>query len=98
MKKKVSFSQHLFWDVDKTKLDFEKNKKYIIKSVLLYGLINDWNIIKTIYGVDKIAQTAIQIRDLDKKTANFIAIVSAYSKTDFICYTTTQLSQKHWNF
>ena len=39
-------SQHLFWDVNKTTIDFEKHKAYIIKQVLEYGLIGDWKLIQ----------------------------------------------------
>ena len=68
-----NFSEHLFWDVDKTKLDFDKHQKYIIKYVLLYGLYKDWELLKKLYGIEKIGNNASEIRDLDIKTATFIS-------------------------
>ncbi len=94
----ISFSHHLFWDIDKNKLDFEKNKKFIIKRVLDYGLINDWQIIYNHYGISKIAKITTTIRDLDKKSILFIATLSKIPKENFLCYTTKQSTPKHWDF
>jgi len=94
---KVSdFSTHLFWDIDRTKLDFEKNKQTIIQKVLDYGLINDWKIIYNYYGIDEIANTMLNVRDLDEMSMNFIATLSNIPKEKFLCYTTKQLNRQHW--
>ena len=93
-----NFSEHLFWDVDKTKLDLEKSKKYIINRVLDYGLINDWQIIYNYYGITKIGEIAIRIRDLDKKSIAFISTLSKIPKEKFLCYIMKQLNPKHWDF
>ena len=39
------FSPHLFWDVRKEDIDFDVHAQYVIKRVLEYGLLNDWNLI-----------------------------------------------------
>ena len=91
-------SKHLFWDVDRSKLDFKKNKKSIIQRVLDYGLINDWRIIYDYYGINEIAETATTLRDLDKKSISFISLLSNIPKEEFLCYTTKQLIPKHWDF
>ena len=99
MKKKISindFSQHLFWDIDRTKLDFEENKQTIIQKVLDYGLMNDWKIIYNYYGIDRIAKTMLNVRDLDEKSMNFIATLSNIPKEKFLCYTTKQSNPQHW--
>lgn len=51
-------SKHLFWDIDKNKIDADKNKKLIINRVVDYGLISDWlyisscdNIISHFYNI-----------------------------------------------
>lgn len=46
------FSEHLFWDVDKSKLDFKKNKEQIVYKVVEYGLMKDWLLIQRIYSYD----------------------------------------------
>ena len=91
-------SQHLFWDVDINKLTIDENEKLIVKRVLDYGLMEDWLKIRDYYGIDKISKTAQSIRDLEKKSASFIATISNTPKESFLCYTTTPSHQKHWNF
>ncbi len=93
-----NFSQHLFWDIDKNKLDFEKSQKFIIQRVLDYGLINDWQIIYNYYGLKKIGEISTTIRDLDKKSISFIATLSNIPRENFLCYTTKQSTPKHWDF
>jgi len=101
MQKKIKitdFSKHLFWDIDRTKLDFEKNNAFIIERVLDYGLINDWNIIYDYYGIEKIAKVSTKLRNLDKKSISFISTLSKIPKEKFLCYTAKQSSPKHWDF
>ena len=92
------FSKHLFWDVNRNNLDLERSKKTIITNVLDYGLINDWNIIYNYYGINEIAKTMLDVRDLDEKSMNFIAKLSNIPKENFLCYTTKQLNRQHWVF
>ncbi len=91
-------SEHLFWDVDKTKLTFDNNIKLVIKRVLDYGLINDWKIIMNYYGINQIAKTAKGIRDLSKKSASFIINLTDSKKEEFACYSQRHLMNKHWDF
>lgn len=91
-------SQHLFWDIDKTKLDIEKHKRLIIERVMNRGNLKDLNILFQIYDVDSIKHELLNIGYLDKKTLNWAAIFFNLNKTDFKCYTKTQSNQIHWNF
>lgn len=91
-------SPHLFWDVDRAKIDVERNKKWLINRILEYGLINDWIYILKYYGIDEITEIAIKLRDLDKKTISLISTLSDVPKEIFLCYNTEQSNQKHWNF
>ncbi len=93
-----SFSDHLFWDVNKNKLDIDKSKKTIIQRVLNYGLIKDWNLLKELYGIDEIARTSINLRELDLKSATFISLLSSIPIENFVCYTSRQSTPQHWNF
>jgi len=94
----LELSPHLFWDVDRTKLDFNKNKKFIINRVLIYGLFSDWKLIYNYYGMQNIAKTAVTIKELDKKTLAFISLLSKIPKEKFLCYTIAQSMPPHWNF
>jgi len=88
-------SRHLFWDVNINELDLQKNRKQIIHRVLDYGLMDDWYIIQNYYGIKEIAEIALTIKDLDKKSASFISLISKIPKEKFLCY---QSTPTHWNF
>ena len=92
------FSPHLFWDVDPVNLDADRSKTYIIKRVLEYGLWEDWLLLKKQYSLETIANETTGFRELDPKSLAFISVLSGIPKEKFRCYTTNQLTPKHWNF
>ncbi len=101
MKNKIKLedlSKHLFWDVNINELDPQRNRKQIIHRVLDYGSIDDWYIIQNYYGIKKIAAVALTIKDLDRRSASFISLISKIPKEKFLCYSTKQSTQKYWNF
>lgn len=91
-------SPHLFWDVDISSLDFEESKEQIIYKVLEYGVINDWNIIKKVYGLEIIKKTATKLRSLDDVTISFLSNLFQIEKTKFRCYKPKPSSQNYWNY
>lgn len=91
-------SKHLFWDVQSSAIDLLKNKKWLIRRVLEYGLLSDWLCIYRFYGIKEIAETAMTLKDLDKKTASFISSLSNIPKEKFECYSSKQSNPPHWNF
>ena len=94
----TKMSGHLFWDVDLSEIDIEKNSKFVIKKVLQFGLYSDWKIVLGIYGINKIAEVAIQMKELDKRTASFLSVIAEVPKHKFQCYSTKQSIPQHWNF
>jgi len=92
------FSQHLLWDVDRSKLDMEKNSDFIVKKVLEYGLIDDWRFILKYYGIKRIAEIAKTFRELDEKTLFFISFLSDTPAEKFRCYNYQSSQPQHWNF
>ncbi len=90
------FSEHLFWDVDKNTLDLEKHKRYVIKYVIMYGMYPDWKKLEALYGLDSIAEIAENLRELDIKTASYIALLSDKDIQKFSCYTSKQSNPQHW--
>ena len=101
MGKKFNISQlspHLFWDVDRDKLDIDKNRKLIVHRVLEYGLMHDWILLKNDLGIKKIGETAIKIKDLDDRALSFISMLTKIPEDQFICYSINQSQPKHWNF
>lgn len=90
------FSRYLFWDVDQSTIDMEVNTAYIIKRVLERGQLNDWKLILSYYGLSRIAEICIGLRDLDPKALSFISTISHTPKENFRCYTERQSTQRHW--
>jgi hypothetical protein len=91
-------SAHLFWDVKPDLLDPDRNKTFIIKRVLEYGLWEDWLLLKKFYGLETITNETQGFRELDPRSLAFIAQLSGVPKEKFKCYTTEQLTPPHWNF
>ncbi|HMQ49057.1 MAG TPA: hypothetical protein PKA00_16340 [Saprospiraceae bacterium] len=76
MKEKLKiedFSPSLFWDVDKTTLDVEQHRRFIIERTLTHGTLSDWYLIKGYYGKEIIKAESKQVRYLDKQTLAFCA-------------------------
>lgn len=92
------FSPHLFWDIDRSKLDWEKHRAYIVERVLVYGLWSDWQQLRSRLSVTEIAELAKKFRYLNDKDLNYISTISNIPKEEFRCYTTRQLTPGHWNF
>lgn len=92
------FSAHLFWDVQKGDIDLEKHSEYVIKRVLEYGLLEDWNLIQSYYGLSKIIEVTKEMRDLEPRALAYISAISKTPKEQFRCYTYQQLNPQHWNF
>ncbi len=92
------FSVHLFWDTDPNLLDFDTHKEFIIQRVMEYGLMQDWEIIKQVYGLEKIKEVALQLRYLDDISVSFLATLFNLDKQQFRCYKNKQSNPHYWNF
>ena len=91
-------SSHLFWDVDKAKLDEQRSSRLIIHRVLEYGLIDDWKLIKEYYGLSYIKDTALELKNLDDVTLSFLCTLFDLKKTDFRCYKHRQSTPHFWSY
>lgn len=101
MKTKYSISElssHIFWDVNIMALDFEKSKEQIIYKVLEFGVMNDWNIIKKVYGLEVIKNVSLNFRSLDEVTLSFLCNLFQLEKSNFRCYKHKQSNQNFWNY
>jgi len=94
----MKLSKVLFWDSDYQKIDFEKNARYVIAKVLMYGTIEDWYQIKEYYGLERIKTEMLQERDLDKKALSFLSCILDVPKEKFRCYTQQRFIPPHWNY
>ena len=92
-----NLSPHLFWDTDSKKLDLNVHKRFVIQRVLEYGLLKDWLLLSNNFSFSEIANEAAQIPGLDKRAASFIAFLGNFPIKNFRCYSTKQLTRKHWS-
>ena len=91
------FSKHLFWDVDLNEFDLNKYKSFFIQRVLEYGKMQDWKLIKALYGMEEIKQASLNARSLDAVTLSFVSTIFNIDKTEFRCYKHRQLFPNLWN-
>ncbi|MGL2962635.1 DUF6922 domain-containing protein [Flavobacterium sp. RSB2_4_14] len=91
------FSKHLFWDVDLNDFDFEKHAGFFAQRVIEYGKLEDWNLLKKLYGLEKIKKLALEFRTLDAVSLSYIATIFNIKKEEFRCYKHKQLVQNYWN-
>lgn len=92
------FSDYIFWDVDRSSVDLVENAPFVVQRVLEYGQINDWNLLLSYYGLDKIVDTAKGLRSLEPRALSFISAISKTPLSRFRCYTTRLSNQEHCNF
>ncbi len=61
--------KQLFWDVES--VDAQKNGKFVIERILNFGDEDDFRWALKFYGKDKIAETVLTSRNLNKKSLAF---------------------------
>lgn len=92
------FSPALFWEVDKERLDLDKNKRFVIERTLTHGTLSDWFLIKSYYGIETIKAECMQIRYLDKQTLSFCSAYFNEPVQNFRCYIFKQSNPSHWDY
>lgn len=90
-------SEGLFWDMDTEIVNMDSCPAHIIQRVLEYGMLEDWRIIHSYYGLDKIVEVCCKLRTLDAVALAFISNISNTPKEQFRCYHTRQLNPTLWN-
>jgi len=91
-------SPYLFWDTDPKDIDPEKHRRWIIERVLMYGTLPDFRLILQYYGWETIGRVAKNSRQIDCKTASFIAAMTGIPKKEFFCYTYKFSNLTHWEY
>lgn len=86
-------SPHLFWDIDINDFDAERNSAQLIQRVLECGELNDWKLVYSFYGLERIVSDCKSLRTLNPKALSFVCAISDTKKEDYRCY-----NQKHWNY
>ena len=80
------FSSSCFWDLEKTKLNLNSNKNYIINRVLSRGNMNDIKLLFNYYGWDTIENEIVKIKYLNDKILNWLSSLFQIKPEKFKCY------------
>lgn len=85
MNRAPKFLRQYFWDIDFEKMEFKKNKVYILRRILEYGdekaLIWMWKNFKE----EEIKNVLCNFRGYSLKTANFWAVILNIKKENVKC-------------
>ncbi|MDR0961754.1 MAG: hypothetical protein LBM62_04240 [Mediterranea sp.] len=87
----------LFWDIDTEQLDMDKHAGQLIARVLEYGMWEDWKLILSFYGLNRIVREMKQVRSLDPVALSYICALSDTKKEDYRCYHFRQSNPTLWN-
>lgn len=90
-------SPYLFWDMDLSSLDTQKNSASLIQRVLEYGQLQDWKLTRNYYGLERVISDCKTLRSLDPKALSFICAISNTSKEEYRCYNFAQSFPTLWN-
>ena len=82
----VIFSSSCFWDLDRTKLNLDNSKNYIINRVLCRGNMNDIKTLFDYYGWDIIKEEILKIKYLNDKILNWLSSLFQIKAEYFRCY------------
>lgn len=90
-------SKVLFWDIDIQQADMDKYPAHFIQRVLEYGNMDDWRLLRSYYGMDKIVQVCKGLRTLDPICLSYICTISHTNIEDYRCYHFRQSFPTLWN-
>lgn len=76
----------IFWDIDHTKLDFEKKAAFIIERVFERGDVQDIRNCRRFYGDEKVAEVLMNAKWLMPETIFLAAAIFNNNPQDYKCY------------
>lgn len=94
----MTLSKEIFWDVDISTLNFDVNGAFILERVITRGTIEDFKEIVSYYDKNTLKKIALVVKNLDKKSLNFISFFLDIPKERFKCYSQIQSLETHWNY
>ncbi|MCX6233083.1 MAG: hypothetical protein NTZ33_16260 [Bacteroidetes bacterium] len=92
----MELSERIFWDINVSEIDFDKNPEFIIERVVLYGSMDDWRYILQKFGKEKLKSYVLNIKTLDCKTLSFLSSYFDIPKEKFKCFAQNPLTSGHW--
>ena len=90
-------SEALFWDVNRSEVDDNLHRRFIMQRVLERGSLEDWRRTKERYTLPVIVAEAQKMRSLEPKALAFIACLGDVPEESFRCFASMQSNRKHWS-
>ncbi len=94
---KSQIAKTLFWDIDFSKIDFNKQKSFIIPRVMDRGTKKDVKLIWDFYGEKIIKETLLTTRFLEDKTIYFFANIFSIQPDNFRAFRLKNKQISNWN-
>lgn len=91
----ADLSPHLFWDVDRGKLDWEKNKQLIVERVIQRGNRPDLHLVIAYYGKEETGEVLKQVPWLNEKDMAFVHVYFGIPFNEMKCYTKGQSARNY---
>jgi hypothetical protein len=82
----IHFSKHLFWDIDRSKLDYQEDRALIIERVLVYGTEDDERQLYNLYSRNVIKKVAIKSANPNDRTVSYLSVILDVPREKFKCY------------
>lgn len=86
----IHLSPRAFWDVDMSKMDYQKKSTYIIRKVFEFGSLEDVLEVWSYYGDEKTKEALLTAPYLMEKTMRFASTLFNVPSSAFKCFTTKQ--------
>jgi hypothetical protein len=86
----IHLSSRAFWDIDMSKLDYEKQADYIIRKVFDHGSFEDILEVTAYYGKERVKDTLVNASYLRGNTQYFVSLFLNIPINQFRCYNTKQ--------
>ena len=83
----------LFWDVDVSKLDWNKHQQLIVERVIQRGSLNAIKEVVAHYGIEEMRNIIKQIPYLEKREMAFVHIYFRIPLNELKCYTRKRLAR-----
>lgn len=88
------FSDELFWDCKLEPFDYQKYPALIVDRVVHRGKLEDWNLMKSTFGVERIKQVLKELKYLNPKVLRSMSKLFDIPLTEFRSYRNRGLM--HW--
>lgn len=92
------FNKRLFWDVDVSKLDFDKNERFVVERVFERGDVEDIRACRRYYGDALIEGILLNAQSISTQRLYLISAIYNKPLSAFRCYTLKQLNPTRYPY